>query len=344
MFKKRCYLCGGKVSGGRCVDCGLREKKTEKKTYRLNYSATEKRIKNRASVESLQDKKEVQKVQKPKKEEKDRVSQMKTPAPARRNKRRFGTLGFIISIILVVLGAIGSYTKEKYETVTTESEAYVPYEYTAHELSDEGEVFEIILEPGQYKTGVHIPEGRYVVYLEEGRGNALVDDYENSIYMWQSFGDEEEYDEVLEWGDVRLYQGSIFEVSGNVRLRLYTENAQSGMLSSIENPLTEEVLLRKGETVIAGEDFPEGVYDFQAISDWTTISYRIPLYTDYEDEELNFLNETEWVSSNDLDFVYRNVVLPAGTAVCAQDADGMLVPSQVVETEDYDSYYDIYRY
>lgn len=344
MFKKRCYLCGGKVSGGRCVDCGLREKKTEKKTYRLNYSATEKRIKNRASVESLQDKKEVQKVQKPKKEEKDRVSQMKTPAPARRNKRRFGTLGFIISIILVVLGVIGSYTKEKYETVTTESEAYVPYEYTAHELSDEGEVFEIILEPGQYKTGVHIPEGRYVVYLEEGRGNALVDDYENSIYMWQSFGDEEEYDEVLEWGDVRLYQGSIFEVSGNVRLRLYTENAQSGMLSSIENPLTEEVLLRKGETVIAGEDFPEGVYDFQAISDWTTISYRIPLYTDYEDEELNFLNETEWVSSNDLDFVYRNVVLPAGTAVCAQDADGMLVPSQVVETEDYDSYYDIYRY
>lgn len=344
MFKKRCYLCGGKVSDGRCVDCGLRDKKTDKKTYRLNYSATEKRIKNRARVESLQDKKEVQKVQKPKKEEKVRVPQIKTPVPAKRGKRRFGTLGFIITIILVVLGAIGSYTKEKHETVTTESEAYVPYEYAPRELSDEGETFEIILEPGQYKTGVHIPEGRYVVYLEEGVGSASVDDYENSIYMWQSFGDEEEYDEVLEWGDVRLYQGSIFEISGDVRLRLYTENAQSGMQASIENPLTEEVLLRKGETVIAGEDFPEGVYDFQAISDWTSISYRIPLYTDYEDEELNFLNQSEWVSSNDLGFVYRNVVLPAGTAVSAQDADGMLIPSQMIETEDYDSYYDIYRY
>lgn len=356
MFKKRCHLCGGKLSDGRCVDCGLRNKNTNKKTYRLNYSATEKRIKNRARVEDLQVKKEIQKIQKPKEEEKVRVPKvripkMKVPEPDRRKKRRFGTLGFIITVILILLGAIGDYAKDKYETITTgvetvetESEDYAPYEYTVRELSDEGEVFDIILEPGEYKIGVQIPEGRYEVFLEEGEGSVSVNDYENSIYMWKSFGDEEEYDEVREWIDVRLYQGAMFTVSGNVRLRFYTENAQSGMVLSIENPLTEEVLLRAGETVIAGEDFPEGVYDFQSISDWTGISYRIPLYTDYEDEELNFLDQSGWISADGLDSVYRNVVLPAGTAVCAQDADGMLIPSRVIETEDYDSYYDIYRY
>lgn len=356
MFKKKCYLCGGKLSDGRCVDCGLRNKKSNKKTYRLNYSATETRIKNRARVKDWQEEKEIQRAQKPKKEEKAgvsqaRVRQRKTSVPDRRKKSLFGTLGFIITIILVIAGAMGDYAKDKYkeittryEPITTESEEYIPYEYTIRELSDEGDVFETILEPGEYKTGVHIPEGRYEVFLEAGRGSVYVDDYENSIYMSQSFGDEAEYDEVREWIDVRLYQGSMLIVSGNVRLRLYTENAQSGMVSSIENPLTEEVLLKAGETVIAGEDFPEGVYDFQSISDWTGISYRIPLHTDYEDEELNFLPQTGWVSADELDSVYRNVVLPAGTAVCAEDADGMLIPSKVIETEDYDSYYNIYRY
>lgn len=47
MLGKRCYLCGGKLSEGYCQDCGLDNARRERKTYRLNYSATENRIKSR---------------------------------------------------------------------------------------------------------------------------------------------------------------------------------------------------------------------------------------------------------------------------------------------------------
>ena len=38
---KRCYLCGGRLSDGRCIDCGLDNLRIEKKTYRLNSSSLE---------------------------------------------------------------------------------------------------------------------------------------------------------------------------------------------------------------------------------------------------------------------------------------------------------------
>ena len=35
---KRCYLCGGKLVNGRCVECGLDNEKNTKKVYHLNES------------------------------------------------------------------------------------------------------------------------------------------------------------------------------------------------------------------------------------------------------------------------------------------------------------------
>ena len=35
---KRCYLCGGKLVNGRCVECGLDNEKNTKKAYHLNES------------------------------------------------------------------------------------------------------------------------------------------------------------------------------------------------------------------------------------------------------------------------------------------------------------------
>ena len=55
MSRKRCYLCGGKLAEGRCQDCGLDNARSERKTYRLNYSRTENRIKSCGEVNNTWD-------------------------------------------------------------------------------------------------------------------------------------------------------------------------------------------------------------------------------------------------------------------------------------------------
>lgn len=211
-------------------------------------------------------------------------------------------------------------------------------------MSDTGEHFENVLEPGLYIGGIHVPEGRYDIYLEEGQGEACVDDYENSIYLWQFFGDEESNGDLKEWNDVRIYEGAVLEVSGDVRLLIVTENGQTSDMKGMSNPLKDEVALTQRRKLTAGEDFPAGVYDFQAVSDWTTISYSIPLNTNYEDPELNYLNKSKWLARDAMNTVFRNVVLPEGSTVCADDGDARMIPSKLIESEDYDSYYDAYRY
>ena len=67
-----------------------------------------------------------------------------------------------------------------------------------------------------------------------------VDDAENTIYLWQDFGTDTKYDELLEWQDVRLYEGAIVEISDNVTLEFSSENAQTSDLKMKENPNVEE--------------------------------------------------------------------------------------------------------
>ena len=41
--KKSCYLCGGKIVNGRCVECGLDNERNAKKKYRLNESSRDRK-------------------------------------------------------------------------------------------------------------------------------------------------------------------------------------------------------------------------------------------------------------------------------------------------------------
>lgn len=384
MSRKRCYLCGGKLAEGRCQDCGLDNARSERKTYRLNYSWTENRIKSRGEVKDTWDfdnrdeevMKRAAKKTKDKPERKAYQTNESGPSAQRTahpdeykysytkpvkgprtgkstaiSKKQGKSFFVIIIIVFLFIAFIGDFSKDKFNDVETGSIQVTeepgpsdPYEFVSRELSDTGEHFENVLEPGLYRGGVHIPEGRYDIYLEEGQGEACVDDCENSIYIWQFFGDEESNGELKEWNDVRIYEGAVLEVSGNVRLFIVTENGQTADMKGISNPLKEEVALTQGRELTAGKDFPAGVYDFQAVSDWTMISYSIPLNTNYEDPELNYLNKSKWLNSDAIDTVFRNVVLPESSTVCADEADARMVPSKLIESEDYDSYYDAYRY
>ena len=73
-------------------------------------------------------------------------------------------------------------------------------------------------------AGVHLPEGNYSASLTAGTGYMNITDDENGIYIYQSFGYEEEYDEVTEMDDIRLFDGAVWtfqemEFSAFIRIR-----------------------------------------------------------------------------------------------------------------------------
>lgn len=365
MFEKRCYLCGGKLADGKCIDCGLDNTRNERITYRLNRSSSSRMAKERSHIESTwgshdrsgenqksADSANALHAAKHKSSTGRMIPSvsLEKKAGTQQNGNIFKAVGMILVLVVMVSGIVFNIKKQYDESVPADYgnitlvEDEDPYQFAERELLAEGEDYRVTLDPGEYRVGVHLPEGNYQIILADGSGTVSVDDYENSIYLWQGIGPDEEYDELKEWIDVRLYQGAMVEVSGNLRVEFTTDNGRTDcMEEQTKNPLTEQVVLKKGTELTAGKDFPAGVYDMGSSGEWTNIRYEIPLYTDYEDEEMNFLSRSRFVSADEIDSVYRNIVLPEGTKICALDADARLIPSEVIENEDYDAYYDEYR-
>ena len=412
--KKSCYLCGGKLVNGRCVECGLDNERNAQKKYRLNESSRDRKA--RIQYENVKDEKSWTETSR--KEEsrsgtnweknaggtrisKDTasarsgadqagnplekiqtqagraVSQISAPVKSAwntekkksagrtgrvsmdRNRNSSGTakkgvtLAAVVSVVAVILGGISSivsnfssedeWTWEEtgWGDENTEYE-YDPYEYVEAELSETGEVYDVELTSGEYVVGVHLPEGNYTASMNEEDGYINVSDDENGIYLYQAFGYEEEYDEVTEMNDIRLFEGAILNVSGDGSFSFHTDTAQTQDMSPEPNPLTESVQLSTGGTYVAGEDFPEGVYDVVA-EEWTSVEYSVYLGEIYEDDELNYWQNSLWFSVDNGEDSYRNVVLPAGTEISTDTAAVTLVPSEVIRSTDYDSYYDRYR-
>ena len=78
-------------------------------------------------------------------------------------------------------------------------------------------------------------------------------------------------------------------------------------------------------------------------NEWTTVEYNLYLGEIYEDEELNYWQNSLWFSGGEAEDTYRNVVLPAGMEISTDEAPVTLTPSPVIGSTDYDSYYDRYR-
>lgn len=401
--RKRCYLCGGKLVNGRCVECGLDNERNAQKKYRLNESSLDRKMNIRhgtaAGADPDTDRIKTDHTEKKpaaKKQSAGREREKNTTIPMEKIRERAdspvrqisapvrpvwnsGTAGSpravfprrktsdsgradgrkVIALIAVVvaavtvIGEVGGIVSDSisdsgwtWDNLSWDDENYDydydPYEYVDAQLSDTGETYDIDLTSGEYVAGVHLPEGNYSASLTAGTGYMNITDDENGIYLYQSFGYEEEYDEVTEMDDIRLFDGAVVDFSGDGVLSLHTDTAQTQDMSYEENPVTEPVGLSAGELYVAGEDFPEGVYDITA-SDWTTVEYSIYLGRIYDEEELNYWQNSLWFSGGESEDTYRNVVLPAGMEISTDEAPVTLTPSPVIGSTDYDSYYDRYR-
>ena len=369
--KNECYLCGGKLHDGYCPDCGLDNTKIRKRHYHLNESyavesmnGDENLSSEKCDFKAGQDSQEkgsaeTEKRDKPEKK-KDRLQQgniqpVKTYSYQFRNTARnpgpkasWSKMAVIFAVvaagIVVGIGIIGNYIFKQDINFggliesRTEVVNVGPYEYVERELSETGEHYETELGQGEYLVGVHLPEGRYTAELLEGRGGLSLEDMENGIYIWQSFGTDAEYDEIQILEDVRLYKGAHVTIKDPVLLKLTTENGQTDDLDKTENPLTESVKLEKDESLEVGEEIVPGVYDFYTESGWAVLRCRI-LDDAYEE---GYYEISYWLSGEEMDDIYRNIYLKEDTVVTAEESTLELTPSPMIGTGDYGEYYQYY--
>ena len=387
MFKKKeCYLCGGKLINGRCSSCGLDNTKLEKKNYRLNESSFDRKKKQNVGhlCESHNGRKrkklqvEYQQKENPRIEI-SQTGQMQPGGPTVFNPARkahagsyeeqkkarkiSGILsGIIVAIVAFtsIAGSVGDFISSfgddfhssDYDWNDDGSEVeseYDPYMNTTRELSETGATYDCVLGYGEYEIGAQIPEGTYEVELVSGEGSMQQDDPENSIYYYSYFSEEESDTDAGDYlDDVRLYTGGHLKIDTGLVVQFHSENAQTEQMQLEENPLTEQVTLKAGNTYMAGTDFPAGWYDVTEASgvDWAELRYKIYLgeLYDKENETLNYENYGLWFYDTDGSESYRNAVFPEGTELEVVDGDLILTPSGSVKNQNYDSFYDMYRY
>ena len=387
MFKKKeCYLCGGKLINGRCSSCGLDNTKLEKKNYRLNESSFD--LKKKQNVGHLCEshngrkrkklKTEYQQKENPRMEI-SQTGQMQPGGPTVFNPARkahagsyeeqkkarkiSGILsGIIVAIVAFtsIAGSVGDFISSfgddfhssDYDWNDDGSEVdseYDPYMNTTRELSETGATYDCVLGYGEYEIGAQIPEGTYEVELVSGEGSMQQDDPENSIYYYSYFSEDESDTDAGDYlDDVRLYTGGHLKIDTGLVVQFHSENAQTEQMQLEENPLTEQVTLKAGNTYTAGTDFPAGWYDVTEASgvDWAELRYKIYLGNLYDEEyeNLNYENYGLWFYDTDGSESYRNAVFPEGTELEVVDGDLILTPSGSVKNQNYDSFYDMYRY
>ena len=387
MFKKKeCYLCGGKLINGRCSSCGLDNTKLEKKNYRLNESSFDRKKKQNVGhlCESHNGRKrkklqvEYQQKENPRIEI-PQTGQMQPGGPTVFNPARkahagsyeeqkkarkiSGILsGIIVAIVAFtsIAGSVGDFISSfgddfhssDYDWNDDGSEVeseYDPYMNTTRELSETGATYDCVLGYGEYEIGAQIPEGTYEVELVSGEGSMQQDDPENSIYYYSYFSEDESDTDAGDYlDDVRLYTGGHLKIDTGLVVQFHSENAQTEQMQLEENPLTEQVTLKAGNTYTAGTDFPAGWYDVTEASgvDWAELRYKIYLGNLYDEEyeNLNYENYGLWFYDTDGSESYRNAVFPEGTELEVVDGDLILTPSGSVKNQNYDSFYDMYRY
>lgn len=85
-----------------------------------------------------------------------------------------------------------------------------------------------------------------------------------------------------EIADIPLYDGAYIEIQGDIHLNFISENAQISTMHGMDNPMdlsAVATLSPAGNSYLAGEDIPAGVYDIRAVDGWTSV------WVNYTDEE-----------------------------------------------------------
>lgn len=364
-MKNRCSLCGGELRAGICTECGMNNKKSDDMyKHQLNSSSCDKagmshihedagNIRQMPKQAQSTARGRASKVQPQAKQQKSGYSGGFVPArytaakgEKPKQKSRITVIVILASIIIPVVTAFVNIYEDRSVSVeenrkefTQDETEYDPYAYAEGELKEEGEHWEAELPAGMYMAGVDIPEGEYTVTGQEGNSYGVFN-AEHNLYVNETFGKEEYQIEKAE--GVKLFAGTVVIVDGMFPVSFSTENGQVQELKErIANPVTESFQI--SGKALAGQDFLPGTYDIVAIEEESGI-FRYNIYRESADEDypLGFSVYMEKNPTAEYPIycsVYKNVVLPEGAVIEADNFKVKLVPSEGVTTENYKAFY-----
>lgn len=335
---RTCSLCGGKLDNHkRCTLCGLDNTKNDDMYgHLLNQNSCEHEPLTHVHEEHVKPAYPSAKYSSSTFKKASKTTHTKKTG----SKSLATTVVSVITIIVALMGGIVELIEDvRYESSYEENYTEVysdPYEYVTDVMPDEGEAFKVVLEPGIYKVGAHIPAGFYEAEIVSGDyGYVSIDDHSNWIYHTENIG----YEEQNIVYDLRLYDGAYFTVSSNITVNIYTDNAQPITASPLTNPLTQPVTAR-GE-MVAGEDFEAGVYDivYQPAEGY---EYGYVEYTVTDEEGYDY----SWSVYFDSDIgaeIFHNLALPEGAVINIGELENVtLVPSANIFSTNYNEFYEFY--
>jgi len=232
---EKCHLCGGKVSGGVCADCGMKK----------SYITSKSRLNDNGEREPRPDRKQTE-VRKDETVNQNNPTPVYNPKPpVKGNKKKFK----LLPVLLIIFGIIPSifqyandYKQEQqnerrqaiqdsmngFEYGTDEFDRYI---HSYEDILETGEYYGVTLSEGSYEVGVDIPTGIYRITEVMGYGYLSWEDEENTISEWFILsGEDWEADRLnpSESSDLRFYTGAIIEIENDVQVRIETDNAQLG--------------------------------------------------------------------------------------------------------------------
>ena len=339
-MKKTCNVCGGKIVRGKCKQCGYSEssqsdyneiecdlgenleeklgdnliKDFEDDNDRQGYG-----IKGSAGTEVES---EMTKMYNKRRKEFERQSGVTSV------KKRPNPIFMLIIIIMIafpvylvvakgVMFGIDVISEPGDIKVVDLLDDEFAYKFTKEKMSETGSTYKKTLTSGDYKVGVHIPEGTYTVTtLNDGSIIKVLDRYNGINIM--------EYGSVLldpdhkkiEYKNVYLFEGATLGVSGPSDVKVVAENGRT--LKEVE-PTTEKETIPVETGYVAGVDFPVGTYDVELKSggEWGELQKDGPKTFDI----LNVnLEETK---------MFYNIEFPEGTVVTIEDATAVFTTSEI---------------
>lgn len=368
MFGRKCSLCGGNLdSQGICTECGLDNTKNDK-AYHTGQHGCDDQPLTHVHTESTMEEGDRKRKTLQKKAGGTRYGGQDVrpnPAAARRQtaqsyipsgkpekkKRGCGCSLFVLVLIIIVISFISQFLEEtdlmeqieyKWESIFEDDRTDKgqwgerdPYSNVTRDILPEGSEASFTLTSGCYIVGVHLPEGIYQADMADDFDTIQVDDPEQDIYLFEYRYLEEEGNCYLD--DLRLYEGAVLYVETNTQAVLSTSNAQP-MEEAAANPLTQEYNV-KGTTT-AGKDFEPGVYDMELVNGEGYVELHIDLDENgdiYTDKSFSLGAGFEEGAG------YRNLVIPEGAELkCDPGVELRLIPSEVIFSTDYQSFYTDY--
>ena len=212
--------------------------------------------------------------------------------------------------------------KYKHDTVKiidfTENED--TYENLTNQMNPKGESYSKTLEQGDYKVGVHIPEGTYRATNNNYECELKVTDNENGIHISENIDhfNEEFPDEMIEYRNIHLFNGATISVVSNDSVELDTKNAQTSTMKKLEpNVVKESFEVKDG--YVSGVDFPAGTYDvdIQPVKNYAG-------YVKQESQNYSSLKPIYLISEN----LHKNVEYPEGAKISIKRATATFTTSE----------------